>query len=64
MHDFDNGKDSSSDGKCVVGEWNNFRQKVIPCNREWYSVVHPPDQFRHWCSILEAGGDCMHLEDL
>lgn len=39
------------------------RRIALPCNREWTSAVHPPDQFRHWCSILEAGGDCMHMED-
>lgn len=33
------------------------------CNASWTSVLHPPDQFRHWCSALEAGGDCMHFED-
>lgn len=62
-HEFDNGKDDTNNGFCVVEEWNNFKQKMIPCNRTWTSVVHPPDQFRHWCSILEAGGDCMHMED-
>jgi hypothetical protein len=33
-----------------------------PCGLSWTSVQHPPDQFRHWCSALEAGGDCMHFE--
>lgn len=33
------------------------------CGASWTSVLHPPNQFRHWCSILEAGGDCMHMED-
>jgi hypothetical protein len=33
------------------------------CNARPSSVLHPPDQFRHWCSALEAGGDCMHYED-
>lgn len=27
------------------------------CGAEWTSVVHRPDQYRHWCSICEAGGD-------
>jgi hypothetical protein len=35
---------------------------VRECGLPASSVVHPPDQFRHWCSVLEAGGDCMHLE--
>ena len=33
------------------------------CGRPWTSAVHPPDQYRHWCSVLEAGGDCMHFEE-
>lgn len=32
------------------------------CNLPASSVLHPPDQFRHWCSTLEAGGDCMCFE--
>jgi hypothetical protein len=34
-----------------------------PCGASWTSALHPPDQFRHWCSALEAGADCMHFED-
>ncbi len=33
-----------------------------PCNAAWSSVLHPPNQYRHWCAILESGGDCGHLE--
>jgi len=32
------------------------------CKAPWYSVLHTPDQYRHWCSALEAGYDCMHFE--
>ncbi len=32
------------------------------CGADWSSVLHPPDQYRHWCSALEAGGDCVHEE--
>lgn len=34
----------------------------VPCGADVNSVLHRPDQFRHWCGILEAGGDCMHGE--
>jgi len=37
--------------------------KLMTCGRPWSSVVHPPDQYQHWCGILEAGGDCDHDED-
>jgi len=33
------------------------------CGLPWTSAVHPPDQYRHWCPALEAGGDCMHFEE-
>lgn len=32
------------------------------CKAPWTSVLHPPDQYRHWCSALESGYDCMHSE--
>ena len=32
------------------------------CGASWDSALHPPDQYRHWCSALEAGGDCIHEE--
>ena len=60
-HEFDNGDDGrTSDGVCVVEEYNRHRGKDVPCGRPASSVVHPPDQFRHWCSSLEAGYDCNH----
>lgn len=63
-HEFDNGGlEDPKEGKCIVEDFNRFHQKMMPCGRLWYSAVHPPDQFRHWCSALEAGGDCMHFED-
>lgn len=33
------------------------------CGRPASSAVHPPDQYRHWCSALEAGADCVHFEE-
>ena len=27
------------------------------CRASWTSVLHRPDQYRHWCAICEAGGD-------
>lgn len=33
------------------------------CGQPWYSSQHPADQYRHWCAILEAGGDCEHEGD-
>ncbi len=62
-HNFENGVDDGREGKCVVNEWNKFKQELVPCGRSWTSVVHPPDQFRHWCSALENGWDCMHFEE-
>ena len=32
------------------------------CRADWTSVLHPADQYRHWCPALEAGGDCIHEE--
>ena len=32
------------------------------CGASWDSALHPPDQYRHWCAALEAGGDCTHEE--
>lgn len=61
-HEFDNGVDDTSNGRCAVEEWNKHLERLVPCGNEWTSVVHPPDQFRHWCGVLEAGGDCMHME--
>lgn len=34
------------------------------CGAQKHSVLHDPEDFGHWCSILDAGGDCMHLEDI
>lgn len=62
-HEFDNGKDDTREGTCVIEQWNKFKQEMVPCGLTWTSAVHPPDQFRHWCSALEAGYDCMHFED-
>lgn len=36
---------------------------TFTCGKRASSVLHPPDQFRHWCSALEDGYDCMHFED-
>lgn len=33
------------------------QKDFYPCNAPWASVLHPPNQYRHWCSICEAGGD-------
>lgn len=33
------------------------------CGASWTSALHPPDQYRHWCAALEAGGDCIHEEE-
>jgi hypothetical protein len=33
------------------------------CGAPWSSSLHPPDQYRHWCAVLAAGGDCNHEED-
>jgi len=41
----------------------HMRRKEAPCGAPASSVLHPPDQFRHWCEALEAGYDCMHFED-
>ena len=61
-HDFDNGDGGrTQDGKCVV-EMRRRNGSTYKCGATWTSVLHPPDQFRHWCSALEAGGDCMHFE--
>jgi hypothetical protein len=58
-HEFDNGDGGySSVGKCAVEVDDEGRV----CGKVWTSAVHPPDQFRHWCSALEAGADCMHFE--
>ena len=27
------------------------------CGLGWTSVVHRPDQYRHWCNACEVGGD-------
>lgn len=63
-HDFDNGDGGkTSTGKCIM-EMERKDGTTYICNRDWTSALHPPDQFRHWCSILEAGGDCMHFESM
>lgn len=61
-HEFDNGDGGQTkEGKCIeIMEYRHGPSR--PCGATWYSAVHPPDQFRHWCSTLEAGGDCMHFE--
>lgn len=53
----------TSSGRCahVMARKDGTTYK---CGADWTSVLHPPDQFRHWCSALEAGGDCMHFEDV
>lgn len=64
-HEFDNGDGGkTSTGLCVQDLYNERTDTSRPCNKPSSSVVHPPDQFRHWCSILEQGGDCMHFEDI
>jgi hypothetical protein len=50
-------------GQCGLGPDDEVHQSTRKCGASWTSAVHPPDQFRHWCSALEAGGDCMHFED-
>jgi hypothetical protein len=55
------GDESSSEGHCIETMFRKDGTEYV-CKQPFYSVLHPPDQFRHWCSILEAGGDCMHLE--
>jgi hypothetical protein len=52
----------TSEGKCAEVMFRKDGSEYV-CGREWTSAVHPPDQFRHWCSALEAGYDCMHFED-
>ena len=34
------------------------------CGASWDSALHPPNQYRHWCAVLEAGRDCIHEEAL
>jgi hypothetical protein len=62
-HDFDNGDGGrTSDGKCTV-EMFRTDGTMFLCGGPWYSVMHPPEQFRdHWCSALENGWDCMCRE--
>jgi hypothetical protein len=47
-------------------EWTDKGPRMVTrervCGASWTSVLHPPDQFRHWCSALENGWDCMHFE--
>ena len=62
-HDFESDTNpGTSEGNCAV---NMVRKDgtEYKCNRPASSALHPPDQFRHWCSALEAGYDCMHFED-
>jgi hypothetical protein len=62
-HSFDNGDGGKTEkGKCVVEMYRRDGTEYI-CNASASSVLHPPDQFRHWCSALEQGFDCMHLEN-
>ena len=61
-HDFDNGDGGRTNtGRCKY-PMRRKNGSEYRCNASWTSVLHPPDQFRHWCSTLEAGGDCMHFE--
>ena len=48
VYKFDAEAQPDADGK---------KRSMQSCGAEWSSVVHPPDQFRHWCGICEAGGD-------
>jgi hypothetical protein len=61
-HDFDNGDGGKTNtGKCQELMFRRDGTEYT-CNASWTSVVHPPDQFRHWCSALEQGYDCMCQE--
>lgn len=61
-HEFDNGDGgATSNGRCIVEMWRKDGTQY-QCGASSTSVLHPPDQFRHWCSALEAGYDCMHFE--
>ncbi len=44
------------------GAGNLLPMTQYVCNASWTSSLHPPDQYRHWCAALEAGGDCIHEE--
>lgn len=62
-HDFVSGiNPGTNEGKCAEIMFRKDGSQY-KCNAEWFSVLHPPDQFRHWCGALEAGYDCMHFED-
>lgn len=62
-HDFDNGDGGKTDtGRCVE-PMHRHDGSEYTCNAPASSVLHPPDQFRHWCAALEEGRDCMHFED-
>ena len=56
------GDESSKEGTCAE-EMTRKDGTTYICGNPWTSVLHPPDQFRHWCSALENGYDCMHFED-
>ena len=56
------GDASSKEGHCIETMYRKDGTEY-ECGASWTSVLHPPDQFRHWCSALEAGYDCMHFED-
>lgn len=55
------GDESSMLGTCAQ-QMNRRDGTTYICGKSWTSVLHPPDQFRHWCSALENGYDCMHFE--
>jgi len=62
-HDFESDTSpGTNEGRCTV-EMTRKDGSTYICGASWTSVLHPPDQFRHWCSALEAGYDCMHFED-
>lgn len=66
-------REGTDEGRCAFithhtfEEWTDEGPKMTTseraCGAPASSVLHPPDQFRHWCSALEAGYDCMHFED-
>jgi len=63
LHDFEsNTAPGTKEGTCAV-QMEKRDGSHYTCGSPWYSVLHRPDQFRHWCQDLEEGRDCMHFED-